>query len=178
VSYPLVIKSNYGGGGSLVYKARDHRHARECLREIGQMEARGFHGALVQEWVEGAGRTLRVAVIHRRFFSYWRVQENPHRFLHNRAAGARTDSSSDPGLQLRGVKLVRELIRKTGIELAGFDVLFSGPEAEPLLLEINYHFARDGLGGNDAYYRLLQSSVDEWLRRRGLRYSRKHPVRA
>jgi len=32
-----------------------------------------------------------------------------------------------------------------------------------LFLEINYFFGRKGLGGSEAYYKLLQQEIDRWI---------------
>ena len=50
-------------------------------------------------------------------------------------------------------------------DLAGVDVVFSAQEndAPPLLLEINYFFGRKGLGGSEAYYKILQAEIQTWL---------------
>jgi ribosomal protein S6--L-glutamate ligase len=57
------------------------------------------------------------------------------------------------------------------VDLAGFDLVF--PEEAPpsglLFLEINWYFGRRGLGGADAYYRILLEEINAWLRGLGLR---------
>ncbi|MFZ1198929.1 MAG: hypothetical protein WAO07_02080, partial [Desulfobacterales bacterium] len=75
-----------------------------------------------------------------------------------------------PDLQAAAVAAVRKFCRFTRIDLAGFDLLFSdgAASASPFFLEINYFFGRKGLGGSEAYYRLLAQAVDEWLRRSGV----------
>jgi ribosomal protein S6--L-glutamate ligase len=44
-------------------------------------------------------------------------------------------------------------------------VLFSSEDEDPtpLLLEINYFFGRKGLGGSEAYYKILQEEIQAWL---------------
>ncbi|MBU4419623.1 MAG: hypothetical protein KKH84_01295, partial [Proteobacteria bacterium] len=55
--------------------------------------------------------------------------------------------------------------KKTGINLAGFDFLFSSEVniKEPLFLEINYFFGRKGLGGSEKYYKILESEIQKWI---------------
>jgi len=62
------------------------------------------------------------------------------------------------------------LARRTGINLAAVDFVFplSKEDPTPLFLEINYYFGRRGLGGMDAYYRLLFRAIQEWLKGMGL----------
>jgi len=57
------------------------------------------------------------------------------------------------------------LCQKTGINLAGVDVIFSSDRDDPapMLLEINYFFGRKGLGGSEAYYKILQAEIQAWL---------------
>ncbi|MFO8031420.1 MAG: hypothetical protein R6U22_02650 [Desulfohalobiaceae bacterium] len=171
LQYPLVIKSNYGAEGRLVFLVQDSAQAREVLQVLAGMEKSGFSGFMVQEFIPNQGRTLRVAVLGDRFYSYWRCQADDTEFRHNLEAGAVIDQVSDPWLQARGVDLVQDLCSKSGINLAGVDVLFPwgrpGQEARPLLLEINYYFARQGLGGNDVYYRLLEQAIQRWLQEIG-----------
>jgi ribosomal protein S6--L-glutamate ligase len=60
---------------------------------------------------------------------------------------------------------VKNLCNKTGINLAGFDVIFEPVKEhiKPLMLEINYFFGRRGLGGSDAYYEILNREIRDWL---------------
>jgi ribosomal protein S6--L-glutamate ligase len=57
--------------------------------------------------------------------------------------------------------------------LAGFDFIFdertlAAGRVEPLMLEINYYFGRTGLGGSEAFYKILTAEVDHWLAGLGL----------
>ena len=62
--------------------------------------------------------------------------------------------------------LMEEFCDLTGVNLAGFDFIFSRNElpADPLLLEINYFFGRDGLGGSAAYLDLLTEQIQHWIK--------------
>ena len=68
-------------------------------------------------------------------------------------------------LQGLGKTVVQTACAQTGINLAGFDVIFDPTTAhpEPVLLEINYFFGRAGLGGSEAFYELLVPEVEAWL---------------
>ncbi len=59
--------------------------------------------------------------------------------------------------------MVRDLCDHTGINLAGFDLVFPDNSDVPLFLEINYTFGRAGLGGSDTFYGLLKGEIDKWL---------------
>jgi ribosomal protein S6--L-glutamate ligase len=159
---PVVIKGDAGGEGSRVFLAETPDQARgtaDMLRGAGE-------GFLVQEYVPGSGRTLRVAVLDRALEAYWRVPPEDAGFGAGVGAGAMIDRQSDPELMAAGTELTRTLCVKSGIDLAGIDVIFRG--SEPLLLEINYYFGRKGLGGNQAYYDKLQAAADAWTTRLGL----------
>jgi ribosomal protein S6--L-glutamate ligase len=79
--------------------------------------------------------------------------------------GAHVDAVSDPDLRRVGEDEVALFCRRTGIDLAGIDVLFgSGSIDRPALLEINYFFGRIGLGGSEAFYGLLRREVRAWIR--------------
>ncbi|MFV9646164.1 MAG: hypothetical protein ACNYWU_10105, partial [Desulfobacterales bacterium] len=55
--------------------------------------------------------------------------------------------------------------RHAEINLAGIDILFSSEaeKKEPLFLEINYFFGRQGLGGSEKYYELLMAEIRGWI---------------
>jgi ribosomal protein S6--L-glutamate ligase len=120
---------------------------------------------LLQEYVPTEGRTLRVAVIGRTLTSYWRIRENADAFLSSVSRGARIDTVLEPQRQNVAKAFVNNLCKKTGINLAGFDVIFSPVKeyTKPLMLEINYFFGRRGLGGSDAFYEILKREIHNWL---------------
>ena len=109
-------------------------------------------------------------ILGRRVISYWRIQENNDGFYGNLSKGAIIDSEAQPKLQHKAVALVMYLCQKTGINLAGFDAIFSSAndDPDPMLLEINYFFGRKGLGGSENYYRILLAEIRNWLARRNL----------
>ena len=166
IEYPVIVKHSTGGEGRLVYVAHGPQEAADVLSVFQGMERSGLYGFMVQELVPADQRTLRVVVMHRQVYSYWRVQLDEHKVVHNLAQGGRIDDDSDQDLQAQGRSLVGQLCDRTGINLAGIDVLFdfrSDREPQPLLLEINYFFAVHGLGGLEAYHEKLKLAVREWL---------------
>lgn len=170
--YPVVLKSACGGEGSLVFKVESAQEALTPLMIFEGMERSGFGGFVVQPFVENDGRDLRVVVIGGTVISYWRVQRDPTNFVHNTSRGAVIDDESDPDMQEEGRAWVRLLCRRTGINLAGIDLLFPDrtlhPGAPPLFLEINYYFGRKGLGGSERFYALLEREARAWLQALGL----------
>lgn len=168
--FPCVFKSDWGGEGEGVFLVKTPGALEKALKNARVAERTGQKGFLLQQYIPSRGRTLRVAVIGDRFSSYWRVQKNPAEFLTSLKAGAVIDHGGDPLLQKEGKSVVKSLCLRTGINLAGFDVIFSGHEKEPkpLLLEINYFFGRRGLGGSLHYHKLVDQAVRRWLERLGL----------
>jgi ribosomal protein S6--L-glutamate ligase len=89
------------------------------------------------------------------------------------------DHESDPDGQEAGRMVVETFCSKTGINLAGFDLLYPdalGTQdedngARPFFLEINYYFGRRGLGGSDRYYELVDMAVAQWAKSLGLSFS-------
>ncbi len=166
ISYPVIIKHSAGGEGRMVFVVHGPQEARDVLSNFRGMERSGLYGFLVQELVPAEQRTLRVVVMHTRVYSYWRIQPDKNKVVHNLAQGGRIDHTSDPGLKTQGQEVVRELCRCTGINLAGVDILFDRRNEKtprPLLLEINYFFAVHGLGGLEAYHHKLKQAVRDWL---------------
>jgi ribosomal protein S6--L-glutamate ligase len=162
---PCVFKFDWGGEGETVFLINTRQDLRTVLQKAADFERSGQKGFLLQEYVPTEGRTLRVAVIGRTLISYWRIQENADAFLSGVSRGARIDPALEPERQNIAKGFVKNLCKKTGINLAGFDIIFA-PLTEyikPLMLEINYFFGRRGLGGSDAFYEILKSEIHGWL---------------
>jgi len=168
--FPCVLKSDWGGEGEGVFLLISAKALGDALQRVQAAEKSGQKGFLLQKYVPCDARSLRVVVIGDEFFSYWRVQQDRSRFLTNLTAGAVIDHDSDPEFQEAGEAAVRDFCSKTGINLAGFDLLFpqNKKEASPFFLEINYFFGRRGLGGSLKYYELLDKAVRGWLNTLGL----------
>jgi ribosomal protein S6--L-glutamate ligase len=164
---PCVFKFDWGGEGETVYLINSADDLTEIIRKAADYETSGQKGFLLQQYVPAGGKTLRIAVIGRTLISYWRIQQNTDGFMSSVAMGADIDPVSQPQLQQAARKSVSDFCAKTGINLAGFDVIFSAGERtrNPLLLEINYFFGRRGLGGSDAYYDILKQEINAWLGR-------------
>jgi ribosomal protein S6--L-glutamate ligase len=125
---------------------------------------------LLQSYLPGGNRSVRVVVVGQTFLSYWRIQNSTESFGSSLAQGAVIDADADPDRQQIAVAAVKAFCNQTGINLAGFDILFA-PEprpTEPLFLEINYYFGRRGLGGSENLYKLLNTEILKWLKSLGL----------
>ncbi|MEW6185884.1 MAG: glutathione synthase [Thermodesulfobacteriota bacterium] len=162
--FPLVLKADRGGEGSSVFLIRSSEDLQEKLDWItqGPGDKRGF---ILQERIDHGGRDLRVVVLFDVLYAYWRVQPDPAVFLTNQSHGARIDHEGDPRLTHHGIQAVRDFCDRSGINLAGFDLLYDRKEKSPvpLFLEINYYFGRRGLGGSDRFYKLFEQAADRWL---------------
>jgi len=168
--FPLVFKLDWGGEGETVYLISSADDLQKTLKQAAEYEKSGQAGFILQKYIPSKGRTLRVVILGQRVISYWRIQENNDGFYSNLSKGAVIDSEAEPGLQQKAVALIKYLCQKSGIDLAGFDVIFSSEndDPDPILLEINYFFGRKGLGGSENYYQILLAEIRNWLTRRNL----------
>lgn len=168
--FPFVFKFDWGGEGETVHSIQSDEDFLNIVHQATEFERSGRRGFLLQEQIPSAARTLRVAVIGQTFISYWRVQKDGTAFLTNLGRGAVLDSDSDPELQRAAISAAKYFCKKTRINLAGIDFLFSSESRQqtPLFLEINYYFGRRGLGGSEKYYVLLLQEMNRWLKELGL----------
>jgi ribosomal protein S6--L-glutamate ligase len=163
--FPFVFKFDWGGGGDTVFLIKSPGAFEEILQKTIAYENPYQKGFLIQEYIPAKNRSLRVVVIGQRVVSYWRVQNTAESFCSSLAKGAVIDTGSDPGLQETAITFTQDFCQTSGINLAGFDFLFSSTDKAntPLFLEINYFFGRRGLGGSEEFYRLLQTEINNWL---------------
>lgn len=167
-AFPFVFKYNGSGEGANVWLADTPDTFARLLDRAADWEKTGQFGFLLQQYIETRGRSLRVAVVGKTLVSYWRIQPDNTGFQASAASGARIDHTADPGRRAAAEEQVLHLCRQTNINLAGFDLIFSENPAPstpdtPLFLEINYFFGRTGLGGSEAFYRLLCAEIDKWI---------------
>lgn len=159
-SMPFVVKSKRGGEGQGTWLIRDKKELKRVLEILKKEELNGRSGFVIQEYIEGIDRDLRVVVIGRHVESYWRLKQGPG-FHSNIARGGKIEKNLDPHLKRVGEEMVLDLCRKTGINLAGFDIIFK--RGDPCFLEINYTFGRSGIGGSERFYSILKKEVEAWL---------------
>ncbi|MCF8050359.1 MAG: glutathione synthase [Desulfobacterales bacterium] len=165
MAVPFVFKFDWGGEGKGVYRIEDPDMLRRRLMpSISEPPS----PCLVQEYVPHGQKTLRVVVIGTTTLSYWKVVQKPGRFGASLARGAVINTLTDPDLQAAGKEAVRDFCQKSGIDLAGFDLIFpeDSTRALPLFLEINYFFGRRGLGGSERFYEMLKKEIRDWLARK------------
>ncbi|MDP3283840.1 MAG: hypothetical protein Q8M56_05380 [Desulfobacterales bacterium] len=123
--YPFVLKFNWGGEGETVYLIKTLAGLKKALKKAGEFERTGQKGFILQEYIESGNRSLRIAVIGQKFISYWRVQKDHDSFCAGLSKGAIMDFDSDKRLIRIAEERVRDFCGKAGINLAGFDLIFS-----------------------------------------------------
>ena len=165
LDFPFVFKFDWGGEGENVYLIKSVEDLQEVLQKAAIYESTGQAGFLIQEYIPSQNRSLRVVVINRKIITYWRVLKNREGFCSNLSQGAVIDFDADPDLQEMAAFSVKNFCKQTKINLAGIDILFSSDVQikEPLFLEINYFFGRQGLGGSEKYYELLMAEIRRWV---------------
>ncbi len=168
LGFPYLIKLDWGGEGRTIFALRSAAELDPGLFDVLQSPGVQESGLLVQRFVPCGGRVLRVTVIGRQRLTYWRVADDHRQPLAGLALGGRIEPDLDPGLQQAATAAIDRFCAGSGINLAGFDVIFPENEPKPLLLEINYFFGREGLGGSAAFYRLLNAEIRRWIE--GLRH--------
>lgn len=165
LGFPYLIKLDWGGEGRTIFPVSSGTDLDRHLSDVLEFEKKRQHEILVQRFVPCGGRVLRVTVVGRQRATYWRVATDPQNPLAGLAQGGRIDRTSDPHLQVSAVEAVEVFCARSGINLAGFDIIFKEGEREqqPLFLEINYFFGREGLGGSATFYRLLNAEIRNWI---------------
>ena len=172
--FPFVFKFDWGGEGYQVYLIRSPSEFKDILQTAKDYEDSGYRGFIIQEYIPSSHRSLRVVVIGQTLISYWRVQRSAQKFRTNLAEGAVIDAHADPQLRVLAKTSVKAFCSRSGINLAGFDLLFSSQRKPniPLFLEINYYFGRRGLGGSEKFYQILVAEIEKWIDRIGLKSTR------
>lgn len=152
--YPAVLKGDKGGGGVAVHPIRRPGDLPGSLEGLPEKEP-----VLLQRFIEHGGRDLRVVVYGSQAVSYFRIGDG--RFYNNLCRGGRLDHDAWPELQEKGIEAVRRFCRRTRIDIAGFDLMFPD-SADPVFVEINYHFGRKGLGGDRSHRAYIARAIAEW----------------
>jgi ribosomal protein S6--L-glutamate ligase len=154
LDYPFVLKGDVGGGGSAVFPVTSRN---DLLNGLTRLPAEA--PLLLQQWVEHGGMDLRVVVVGAKMVSYFRVGGG--NFYNNACRGGRIRPEIFPELQYSGLAAVAKFCHLSGINLAGFDLMFPD-DGPPVFIEINYNFGRKGLGGTPGFRRVFQEAVGLW----------------
>jgi ribosomal protein S6--L-glutamate ligase len=164
---PFFVKTDGSHEGAGVWLIRNREELESALRRL---EAWGRPPFLTQELVSCGGNVLRVVVLGRQLFCYWKRPKGTDRVVTTISRGARIDKRWRPDLREKGRIQAKRISEASGIDLGAMDFVFamSDPDPRPLLLEINYCFGRRGLGGSTKFYRMLHKAIREWLGERGI----------
>jgi len=162
---PFLIKEDRRHEAEGIFLVENTNELKEAVVHLALRENSGMTGFVTQEYVRCGGNVLRSVIIGDRILTYWKRPNEPGQKITTISRGAIIDCDWQPGLQEKGRAYTQELCKKTGINLAAIDFVFplTEKDPEPLFLEINYYFGRRGLGGTEAYYRLLYKAIQNWL---------------
>lgn len=163
--YPFVLKADNaheGEGTFLVKKKEDLNFA---LDELEKKEGK----FVSQEFILSHGDVLRVVIMGDNFISYWKRPGDSGDEITSMKKGAVVDNEWRPDLQEKGRIAAKRLSVNTGINLAAVDFMFNIDEKDPkaLILEVNYYFGRQGLGGTINYYKMLYQALVKWMEKHG-----------
>jgi len=170
---PFVFKFNWGGEGDTVFLVTSYLEFNQRLELASRYEKTGQAGFLLQEYIPSSRRCLRVVVIGKHMMAYWRKQNDATSFWTSLAKGGKIDYDADPSLRQKGISEIQAFCHQTGINLAGFDILFPADDQNslPYFLEINYFFGRRGIGGSENYYMVLEKQIRHWLSNLNIEFS-------
>lgn len=169
LAFPFVFKFDWGGEGDMVFLIRSLSDFSLVIAKAQRYEISGQKGFLIQEYITSDAKSLRTVVVGNNLYSYWRIQKDPNTFKTGVVSGASIDYLSDPELRQAAERFIKPFLRKTKINLAGIDIIFSSLSKNPYILEINYFFGRRGLGGSEAFYKILIKEINQWLASLGYR---------
>ncbi len=167
---PFLVKDDKSHEAEGVFFVEDKAVLSEALDFMGRRENSGLPGFVTQAYIPSGGNVLRAVIIGGKIITYWKRPEKPGQVITTISRGALIDHQWRSDLQEKGKAAARVLSGKTGIDLAAVDFVFpmSEKEPEPSFLEINYYFGRRGLGGSEAYYKILYQGVRDWLEDGGM----------
>jgi len=167
---PFMVKTDLDHEGEGVRLVRDLGELQAVLDLFHLRVSPEGNGILTQECIPSGGNVLRAVILGSGLKTYWKRTHGRGGAISTISRGASIDHEWRPDLQEKGRVLAGDMRGRLGINLAAVDMVFplDRENPEPLVLEINYSFGRRGLGGSEAYYRLLHEAVREWLREKGL----------
>jgi ribosomal protein S6--L-glutamate ligase len=168
--FPFVVKDDKSHEAQGVFVVKDSESLKAALDFLALKEGVENIGLVTQDFVASGGNVLRAVIMGNQILTYWKRPASPGQVITTISKGALIDHEWEPELQEKGKNQARVLAKRTGINLAAVYFIFplAKKDPEPLFLEINYYFGRRGLGGMDAYYRLLFRAIRDWLTGIGL----------
>ncbi len=135
LTYPLIVKENYGSLGRQVYLINNHS-------ELLDIENKLIHTPhIFQEFISSSkGVDYRVIVINHKIIAYMR-RENKNSYLSNLACGGKAYNEEIPqnykDIAIKASKIL-------GLDYCGVDILI-GPNKEPIISEVNSNAFYEGI---------------------------------
>lgn len=157
---PLVAKGAGDGMGRNVFLVSGPDQLAGLAGRLETACPRGPQGLVLQRYLPGASE-MRVVLLGSGFRAYWHQPAlGEFRANLNQGGGWRSDG---PAHELEaGLALARRLQDAAGIDIAGVDIIFPAGGGA-LLLEVNFYFGRQGLGGGEIYMGMYLEAVRAWL---------------
>lgn len=135
LSFPLIVKENYGSLGKQVYLINNENELRETYERL-------IHtNHLYQEFISSSkGRDYRIIVIGHSVVAYMK-RENKHSYLSNLASGGTSSVVKLPDEYLNMAVKASEILN---LDYCGVDIL-EGKDGEPILSEVNSNAFFEGI---------------------------------
>jgi len=167
---PFLVKTDMDHEGTGIYVVQTAEDLAPALAALEQRLGEEGGPVLSQTLIPAGGDALRAVIVGREIHTYWKRVSGSANVLATVSGGATIDFEWRRDLQEKGRRVAERLRDDLGINVAAADMVFpmDRPDPNPRLLEINYAFGRRGLGGSQAFYRMLFEAAREWLAEEGL----------
>ena len=135
LSFPLIVKENYGSLGRQVYLINNHE-------ELLEVENKLIHTPhIYQEFISSSrGKDYRIIVIGNKVVAYMK-RENKHSYLSNLACGGSASVVELPQSYLDTAVKCSKIL---GLDYCGVDIL-EGPNKKPIVSEVNSNAFYEGI---------------------------------
>jgi RimK family alpha-L-glutamate ligase len=135
LSFPLIVKENYGSLGKQVYLINNHEELLAKENELIHVPH------IYQEFISSSrGKDYRIIVIGHKVIAYMK-RENKHSYLSNLATGGKAEVVKLPQEYLNVAAKCSEIL---GLDYCGVDIL-EGPNKEPIVSEVNSNAFYEGI---------------------------------
>ena len=135
MSFPLIVKENYGSLGKQVYLINNEKELNETYERLIHVNH------LYQEFISSSrGKDYRIILIGHKVIAYMK-RENKHSYLSNLASGG---SSSVVELPKEYLDMAIKASEILGLDYCGVDIL-EGKSGEPILSEVNSNAFFEGI---------------------------------
>lgn len=135
LSFPLIIKENYGSLGKQVYLINNEEELKENYERLIHVNH------LYQEFISSSrGKDYRIIVINHKVVAYMK-RENKHSYLSNLASGGTSSVIKLPKSYLDMAVKASEILN---LDYCGVDLL-EGNRGEPILSEVNSNAFFEGI---------------------------------